>query len=1260
MAITTITKGCDFTLRFAAKRIGINRYVRVSFVEISNIIVNLVSLPSTKTPVSHSIDEQGRLVVDIAGENLDCNTYGIEINGFYNNGNWRHQIAPAFEIVMFSTEDNYALNESDNLTIDFEIIVGETYASSRALAGTMAEHDAAQTAHPYILQQLATLAHTVADIATAAAGGIATHNTSNTAHQDIRESVANLNTAMQSAETAILALQTTIMSAGKVDDVQIDGTSILNNKIANIDSTQFGKVDDVKVNGSSVVSNKEANITVPTKVSDLDNDENYATETQVNAVADQVSEVASNIPTKVSDLDNDSDFITESEAEQMVEDAASEITIGTTTTGEPGTEAEVTNSGTTKAPILNFTIPRGEQGLTGPAGPEGPQGDSVIVGQGDLPLVHTFGNSTEKAASQKCVGNLLSYTNKRFVLIDKQIRNEIVTEGSYNYTGGQNCRIQIPKLEVGKTYVFIVEVQQEVESTFGVYLYINTQLGQNTNVSIGVINQGQKIGIFEYSPEENTNYRYLGFWNADSQVVSYLIREKTNLKNEISSYVGARITDLFSNLVYTGQFQYSARTNQRNLVYEFKIGETYVFNCETQDKEGITFFLYINSQLNVNTYVQIGSIAQGYSKNTFEYTPQEGTNYQYLGFWSESAHQISVEIRKKIPSVSEIYEELLNIQDKYSGKTFTAGDMTWVQGNLLNGVESADSWNARTQDRVKIVSDFNLENNGLYSILIAFYNEEGTFLSQVGINAGQTREFNYNELFVEDKVYFRLVYWDPAKTNRQKITPEIASNAEITINEKSILDKKENKYGNDYSDVEAIEIPIPRTLPKVNLMVSALPTTKTSNRTGYIDYQCDLVHFKKPIVLNCQGNSSMNFTAQRNLAVDIDDGSTIKFGNWVAQDSFHLKCYWIDVLRGYNNIAYNFVEEVIRYKDCRANRNVAGATSSNGSGIFGKDFDPALCHPDGFPIEVYLNGNYQGLYTWNLKKHRDNYSMGKNDYSAIHLDGEINDSTFFDGTIDWTKFEIRNPKKLILTDGETEYDGEDPHEIIGTNSAAYDAENTNIYNTAITKAAIERLSQARDQISAASAENRRSVFEQYFDVEMMKVYLVLSNALDNVDGFNKNWQWLCYNGKWSPNFYDMDTLFGRHWTGAFVYRQPEVSLNLSANTTSLMGWFNTLYSDDIKALWAELRDNKIISTTHIMEYVYDWVDRIGSAAYARNIEKWPQIPSYREDYPATNYTDGSSTYSVANRGMYDSPARIKKWLEAHIAYIDGLMNYNQE
>lgn len=50
------------------------------------------------------------------------------------------------------------------------------------------------------------------------------------------------------------------------------------------------------------------------------------------------------------------------------------VAVGETVTGAPGTNASVTNTGTAAAPILNFTIPRGNPGASGAQGPQGSAG----------------------------------------------------------------------------------------------------------------------------------------------------------------------------------------------------------------------------------------------------------------------------------------------------------------------------------------------------------------------------------------------------------------------------------------------------------------------------------------------------------------------------------------------------------------------------------------------------------------------------------------------------------------------------------------------------------------------------------------------------------------------------------------------------------------------------------------------------------------------------------------------------------------------
>ena len=83
-----------------------------------------------------------------------------------------------------------------------------------------------------------------------------------------------------------------------------------------------------------------------------------------------------------------SDNVTIKDALQSLETAfesagPATISIGTVTTGNPGTNVSVTNSGSGSAAVLNFIIPEGNTGpegpqgptgLTGPAGPTGPAG----------------------------------------------------------------------------------------------------------------------------------------------------------------------------------------------------------------------------------------------------------------------------------------------------------------------------------------------------------------------------------------------------------------------------------------------------------------------------------------------------------------------------------------------------------------------------------------------------------------------------------------------------------------------------------------------------------------------------------------------------------------------------------------------------------------------------------------------------------------------------------------------------------------------
>lgn len=235
------------------------------------------------------------------------------------------------------------------------------------------------------------------------------------------------------------------------------------------------------------------------------------------------------------------------------------------------------------------------------------------------------------------------------------------------------------------------------------------------------------------------------------------------------------------------------------------------------------------------------------------------------------------------------------------------------------------------------------------------------------------------------------------------------------------------KHPIDLSDKKDIHIPIPN-FAIINIL-SSVPREQITKKSGLgtVGKDCDIPvkmqfwdlngnYFSKSITISAQGDSSLLMKIKNN-AFDFTDGTSIKFGNWVSQDSFHLKKYYIDAFRGQAIVGYNLMEEIYKQHPIGNQKPFSyllnKTTSMAGIGDISLDMNnAALCHPDGFPIIEYWNGEYGGVYTMTLKKHRSNYNMNKNEARNIILDGIINNETLFGGNVDWTAFEVKNPKGL--------------------------------------------------------------------------------------------------------------------------------------------------------------------------------------------------------------------------------------------------------
>lgn len=460
----------------------------------------------------------------------------------------------------------------------------------------------------------------------------------------------------------------------------------------------------------------------------------------------------------------------------------------------------------------------------------------------------------------------------------------------------------------------------------------------------------------------------------------------------------------------------------------------------------------------------------------------------------------------------------------------------------------------------------------------------------------------------------------------------------------------------DWSESSFIQIPEPRFAIANITNIDSMPTTKTDNKKAFFEFwDMQGNYFKKHTILNAQGRSSMRWE-KKNISLDLcddewigDETPKVRFGNWVPQDGFHVKAYYTDVVRGLCPISYKLYEQIVRTRGDKYDRpwkkalidySKIGATSKSFGNPYVGNYDlltdtGARCFPDGFPIAIYLNGKFYGVFALQLKKHRDNYHLNKSTAEHVHLDGILDEGTIFNGkgNIDWSQFEVRNPKGLYAIGG-NKYDADVKQEEIagdtevnawieaGTlpNGKTIDSKiKKALQMTAKVKKYILNFAETVPTIKSAMATYEasskseedlkalKSVYEKYFDVQNMEDYMIIGDILGNGDGFAGNWQWFTYDGvKWWVGLYDCDLVFGGNWEGKLV--SPPSNRHIDISTNKPNGYVVKYYYDDMKARYKELADNNIISINNIVSVLKDWCMRIGTSFYKKEYEKWKDSP----------------------------------------------------
>ncbi len=327
------------------------------------------------------------------------------------------------------------------------------------------------------------------------------------------------------------------------------------------------------------------------------------------------------------------------------------------------------------------------------------------------------------------------------------------------------------------------------------------------------------------------------------------------------------------------------------------------------------------------------------------------------------------------------------------------------------------------------------------------------------------------------------------------------------------------------------------------------------------EYRSSDDNFNGAATIKIQGSSSTQY-AKKNYTINFYKDSSysnkmkidVGFG---AQSKYCLKANWVDKTHSRNVVTAKLAGEM------QAKYGLFESAPNNGA-------------IDGFPVEVYINGEFHGLYTMNIPKDEWQFNMDGDNPNHIVICGE-----------NWKDPVLFKSVPTDLNDWTVEVGPEDD-------------------------ATLQKVQRLVDFVLNSSDSEFKANFSQYLNLDSTLNYYVMMHCGWMSDNRGKNMLLATYDGKiWYPSLYDLDTTWGTHWTGGSLYNYSSGFLDDGGSV--LWQRMEKLYKKEIAARYFELRED-VLSAEHIMETFNSFYDTIPAEVLARETEKWntkeTPIPGY--------------------------------------------------
>lgn len=263
---------------------------------------------------------------------------------------------------------------------------------------------------------------------------------------------------------------------------------------------------------------------------------------------------------------------------------------------------------------------------------------------------------------------------------------------------------------------------------------------------------------------------------------------------------------------------------------------------------------------------------------------------------------------------------------------------------------------------------------------------------------------------------------------------------------------------------------------------------------------------------------------------------------------------------------------------------------------------------DGFPIEIYNNGEFLGLYTWNIPKDEWLLNMDSDNPNHLMVCGENWEApVVFYADADFVNWSVE----------------------VGQGSDA----------------SLQKLNRLFEFIMESSNKEFKTHIHEYLNLDSILNYYLITDFAYLRDNLGKNMLVFTYDSEiWYLGLYDLDTSWGTYFNGKKLYDYELLELSQS----NLLRRIEECFGDELCTRYFELR-NDIFTKEHILNEFHTFANEIPEDTFEKEVLRWGnEIPGYSYDQ-IEEYLD------VRIPILDEKYSDWNKWIKARNARMFGII-----